>query len=836
MRKPAASIGIVLFVLVVTLLPVAYGNLTAKRGGILDDSLLNKEDPCYIMDKRAEALMAQGLKTSDVITFVITFNPQISLQDMKFIAELTDELEAAFPELGILSLSVVPRYRDDGEQLLNSPYINEEALLEISSNASALEAWKAEVARDASVYGMLIGRKFDYATVNVLLPRGFDEIAIFRRIAELLEQRKISRLEWLFKTDINPTGKYKEVTVAGWATACGLMDAALTSDMLKLTSIGLVIAGMALYLSLKSKRQTSIAILVIVLCLLWTRGSIGLLQQLGFQVYERIYTLLVYTAIIISGISFVERKFECYNEERLIAGGRSPAELWIKTGAIVDGVILVTALNALANFGTLYQIGIRGILEVGIFSALGIVYLLFLVLVFLPAFHTLIGGEAAEGQSLRSKQAGEIWDRSLSKVTKLCHTVLDPDESKEFSYRKNAISSLWVIGVLTLAVLLMVASDYVPFTKKDFQFLHVRTRPLDYLPNTIVYRASEILNEEGSYGFDRISVLVLPRNGRGIYDPAFWARVDGLKRRIATLDGIREVNAVTDITSVIARETYGAHLPRNESEIHDALQMIEWDLGPAIKDQLWDDKGLILFASFSADDSNKTGDIVAGIIRLAHDRFPELEVLPFGKFLTYPQNDRYIREGKPWNAVSSMWIVALICAIWIMWRHRSLSRGTHPALRLCPWRTGAAIGAPFVFGFSVIVLVMILFRIPLDQATACITALAINAAIDFSLYMVADYQAALLSGKDARQSLRYALPVRGKIIVIDILLNSLCFAPLMASRFIPVERIGWIMIVMLLACGFGSLVLLPALLPWCVRAEAAHEVVSSAEEAPYNVR
>ena len=817
MRNLPGSTVTVLVVFTITLFPMMYGNLTAKRGGLLDDSLLNKEDPCYVMDKRAEALMAQGLKTSDVITLVVTFNPEISANGLRFISTLTDELKAAFPAYGILSLSVVPRYRDTGEELLNSPYIDEKTLEEISSDSSKLGKWRAEVAEDPSVYGVLIGRKFDYATVSVLLPRGFDEIATFRRLAAFLEQRNIAWYEWLIKTDICPAAKYKDITVAGWATACGLMDAALTSDMLKLTTIGLMIAGIVLYFSLRSKRQALIAMLVIVICLLWTRGSIGLLQQLGFQVYERVYALLVYTAVIISGISFVERKLECYNEARLEFPEHIPRESWDKTRTIVDGVICITAANALANFGTLYQIGIRGILEVGIFSAFGIGYLLILVLWFLPALHALTGGEATVGQSYRANRIADVWDRFLKGVTAVCYKLLDPDGRKEFPYHKKALLALSITAVSTIAAFLMVVSDYAPFVKKDFQFLHVRTRPLDYLPDTIVYRANEILNREGSYGFDRISVLVLPRDRADIYDHGFIARIDDLKGRIGEIGNVREVTSVMDIVSVISRESYGTTLPRAESEIHDALQMIEWDLGPAIKDQLWFDKGLILFASFSADDSNKTGDIVGSIIRVANDEFPDLDVLPFGKFLTYPQNDRYIREGKPWNAVSSIWIVVVICALWIMWRHRSLPRGSYPSLRLRPWLTGIAISIPFVFGSSVIVLVMILLRIPLDQATACITALAINAAIDFSLYMVADYQTALLSGKDLRQSLQYALPVRGKIIVIDILLNSLCFAPLMTSRFIPVERIGWVMIVMLIACGFGSLVLLPALLPWCVK-------------------
>ncbi len=926
MKRISGPMVSVLLVFAVTLVPMLYGNLVVKRGGILDDSLLNEKDPFYIMDKRAESLLDRGLKTSDAVTLVVPVRSPTFAADLRFVQTLGEDLKTAFPEYGVLSLSVVPKYRDNGEELLNSPYINDAVLREMAADASGLaeSQWRTEVVRDPSVYGILIGRNFDYAVVTLLLPRGFDEIAVFRRLAAFLEQRGIPWCEWFFKADIYPAGKYKDITVAGWAAACGLMDAALASDMVKLTSMGLLIAGVMLYFSLRSARQTLVAMITLAICLLWTRGSIGILQTLGVYVHERVYALLVYTAVIISGISFVERKFECYNEVRIGSPDCTCGQGWAATRGIVDGVIWITAINALANFGTLYQIGIRGILEVGALSALGIVYLLLLVLWFLPALHTLTGGEAVSSGvgadsvgagcietgdaetreagvdsggtrgprsartcgpsrqsverlravgSLRPNRAADAWDRFLQRIVAACHLALDPDGRKPFQYSGKAMLAISFTAVPTVAAALMIASDHAPFVKKDFQFLHIRTRPLDYLPDTIVYRASEILNRQGNYGFDRIPVLVMPANRpggveRGVEDPAFVARVDELARRIREIENVREVSSVVDTVKMISRESHGTPLPRTVGEIHDALQMIEWDLGPKIKEHFWYDEGVILFVSFSADDSNGAGDIVNSIIGLSRDAFADLDVLPFGKLLTYPRIDRYIREGKPWNAVSSLWMVAVICAGWIVRRNRSLQRaslsslpdhaghtmdrrspdrltsssvshtdhrspdrasrssGSPPDLssrhslhnpRLSPWRTGIAISITFVFGSAVVVLVMILLRIPLDQATACITALAINAAIDFSLYMVADYQSALLASGDPREALRYALPVKGKIIVIDVLLNSLCFAPLMTSRFIPVERMGGIMIVMLIACGCGALVLLPALLPWCVR-------------------
>ncbi len=820
MRQALRPVGIVIAVMAVTLLPMLYGNLVVRKGGLLDDSLLNTKDPFYQLDRKAENLMAPGLRTSDAITLVMPLDSPLSAEDLLRLQILTRELRQAFPGYGVLSLSVVPRYRDTGEELLNEPYIHDRVIDAVASDAAGMEEWRREVSRDPSVYGVLIGRSFDYATVSVLLPRGYDEIATFRRIAEFLERRSIPWFEWFFKTDITPAPPYRDVTVAGWATARGLMDAALTADVMTLMSAGLLIVGVVFTFSLRSRRQALLAIFIVVLCFLWTRGSIGLLQQLGFQVYERVYVLLVYTAIIVSGISFVERKLECYNELRRESPGSPRPEIWRRSRRIVDGVILVTAATAMANFGTLYQIGIRGILELGLFSALGIAYLLILVLWFLPALHTLTGGEAIFGRSLWFSRAADAWDAFLRKIVQNCYDLLDRGGHGNGAQRRNAWYAIGITLGFTGVAMAIISLDYAPFVEKGFQFLEVKTKPLEYLPGTIVDRASEILNREGNYGFDRIPILVTPGDGSDVFDPRFTARVRELKDRLAEVPEVREVTSVLDIAAVISRESYKTALPRTRGEMHDALQLIEWDLGPEIKEQLWSDRALIVFASFSAVDSNLTGDIVEGIIALARDRFPDLQVLPFGKFATYPQTDRYIREGKPLNLLTSQWIVVVICGVWVMWRHRSTPGSIAAALRLSPWRTGMAISIPFIFASAFIALVMVALRVPLDQATACITALAVNAAIDFSLYMVADYQTALLSGGSLRQSLHYALPVRGKIIVIDILLNCICFAPLMASRFIPVARMGWIMIVMLLACGFGSLLLLPALLPACTRPTA----------------
>ncbi len=412
----------------------------------------------------------------------------------------------------------------------------------------------------------------------------------------------------------------------------------------------------------------------------------------------------------------------------------------------------------------------------------------------------------------------DAWDRLLSAIIGFIYGIFEGADTGE-KRRRLALKALIALCVISAAAFAVVGLDYMPGLKKDFQFIEVRTKPLEYIPGTIVDRAGSLLNAPGNYGFDRVSVLVRPKEQGGdaapMTDPAFIARVDRLQQRFAEGTSAREANSIVDTLKVISRESYGSILPATRQQAADSLRMVRWDLGETTASQLFYDGGATVYLSKASEDSNLLAQLCDEILAVAKNEFPELDVSIFGKLGLYQRSDKYIREGKPLNVLTSQWIVIIACWLWIGWRGRK----TAASLRLSGFRTGLVCNVPFVFASAATVFVMVIMRVPLDQATACMTALAINAAVDFGLYLVADYQSALREGRDEQGALRYALGEKGKIILIDIILNALCFAPLMTSRFIPVARLGWIMIVMLIFCGIGALVLMPALLPWCVKKE-----------------
>lgn len=794
-------ITVIMFCLI-TLLPL-YGNIVTKDGGILDEAILDQANQAVKNEQHAKNLLSKGLKTGDAVPFVLNFPNGLDRNSLKKLIDLAEEVKNEFGDYGQLSLCNAPRYQDTGTSLNNAPHLNKAM---IDNPNFQIENWKQAVRNDKAVYGTLIGRNFNYALVTVFLPQGEDEQAFFRRVADFLEQRKINRLEWFIKTDIKPAPQFANVTIAGWAMARGLISAALISDIMKLSAFGLLAVWLFFWLSFLSVRQASISSLLIVLSFIWTRGSIGLIQLLepytGFTAYERVYILLIYTTLIVAGISFATRKFEAYNEARETFSGNSH-DIWKQTKP-VNEILLATGLISIINFATLYQIGVRGILEVGLFSALGLAYLLAFTFWLMPALHILIGGEAVKS---KANKFGQAWNVLLEKIATTCFRLAWQGQGK---IKRQGLIAIILTITLASAAALIIISDYWPH-EKAVKNLEVRTKPLEYIPGTISHRASKILNDKGGYGFDRLSILIEAKAGKSIESPSFIKEAARLQELIAGLDETRQTASVIDLLSNISQESHHKKLPATATEIHDGLYLIEEDFGQQIKEQFWFTSGLVIFTSFAGNDSNVMGEYIDQINSLASN-FPTLTVTTFGKLTTYPEADRYIREGKPWNVISSFWLVSLGCSIWVAYRNR---KNLSNAL-LAPFKTGAAIALPFVFASALVAFYMMVCKVPLDQATACITALAVNAAVDFSLYLVADFQTALNDGEDIESALTSALAVKGKVIVMDIILNALCFAPLICSNFTPVSRLGIIMIIMMLACGIGSLILLPMLLPICV--------------------
>lgn len=191
----------------------AWGNVLTRKGGILDgEAILNPEDPIRQMAHYVTGKGSEGFEGQEVVSFIISFPSGIrTITDLQKIWHLTEELKSAFGQR-VVSLSEIPHYQDTGEVLLDDPHITP-ALF--ADGRFDLATWKERVRHDPTVYGLLVGRHFDWAAVVRYLPPEYDEITEFRRTVEFLEGRKIPWWEWLWKIDIFP--RDPQLMVGGWS-------------------------------------------------------------------------------------------------------------------------------------------------------------------------------------------------------------------------------------------------------------------------------------------------------------------------------------------------------------------------------------------------------------------------------------------------------------------------------------------------------------------------------------------------------------------------------------------------------------------------------------------
>ncbi len=788
---------------VLTIIVFTYGNIITKSKDILDDCLMDKTNRIYLMDQKVQALSDKGFKTGNAVFFLVKFpSGEVAKEDLKHIKSFTEKLKRRFPMFGVESLATAYDFVGDKVQ----PYINDEFL-----KNGDLAAWKNKIHQDEGIYGLLIGRNFNYGIVAMTIPAGHEDMKIFREVKQFLQVKPISFLDWYLQPDIRSAEEFKPITAFSWVISRGTMYYAFFLDSFTGTPIGIALATLAFLVFFRSGGQTLISVITLLIAMWWTRGAIGLAQVIGFDLYERLYFLLVFPSTLVAGLSFLSRKIDLYNELRREFPLESRWQIWQKTGCL-NQLILTAAFIGFINFITLYQIQILGIWEVGIFSAVSIVILVLLVLFFVPACQTLFGGET---KSLSQNQGW--WDRFTLKIAGLCYKSITANGNRN----KAIVQASLGMVILLAGAIFFVVSDISDLTG-NFKYIEAVTKPLEYLKNTTDYEAAEYLNQPGNIGFDRLSFYIGQKKSNSpvpaMENPAFLERsslfIKMVKERIIE---VRETKSILDTIGVISRRDYGSSLPQNQQQAHDILVQAEGGLDPITEEQLWHDDGLALSVFSAADNPRLLKKICDQVLDLA-SQFPDLKILAFSKLDIYPEEDEYIVERKPINVLTSQWLVILIYAGWVIWRNRRLTMRTGTSQpRLFAWRTGLVMNIPFVYATSGIVVAMALLRIPLDQAIACTTALAINAASDFGLYPVADYAEAIEQGKSKEETMYFAFAKRGKLVITDILLNCLCFLPLAFSRFLPIARLGRIMIVMLVFCGLGALVIMPVFLEFCIR-------------------
>ena len=754
-------------------------NVVVPRGGILEDPITNEDDPV----NRANRYVEENSEFSDAFRILVKCPEGITRESFRKLLYWSEIFSEEFEAVASLGAGIPDMKFVEGS-LVAEPYITEdllERLEELSEEEweSWLSGWKEKMRNDPA-YGFLVERGWPCLFIRVFLKKDYNDQEIRWRAAELLEGRKISWLERFWKTGIFPVDP--DIEASDWPAIRGLLYQLLNIKMAESMLIGLSISFFSFLIVLGSFRQALVSIMVVLSSIVFMRGTIAVLHLTGIDVIllntpirETVYILPALSVCVIQGVSFSLHKHEAFNRNLV----------WSRTRG-VDSLISVTALISIFGFFSLNTFEVRSIREMGLICVSGVFWLWMFSRVFIPLFTQKPVNRSEKGR-------------------------ISTGYSRATGYVSGLFARLALVNpFVCFGMLVILVAISVTFYAKGR--VVVETESLAFIKGTPEYETAKWLNEPGRSGYAPLSIYVEPASG-DIRDPEFIEAVLSFQKDLEGL-GSRKAVSMADFILKYAR-IHGKSL--ESDTVKRAFSDIGKETSPLIRYQMWNPAGSLRILAFIEMENSKViarfnRDVISLGKRYAQfkpiEECDEMRAIPFGDGSLYPVEDSYVVKGQPRNILGGEVVIVVFC-IFIVWRKSRLLVTT--TRRLNPWLGGLIMSAPFVFASSMTLLLMVAFRIPLDVATAMIAAMAINASIDFSIYYVDAYQRALVS-YDKDTAIAIAMKDMGEVIISDILLNSICFSPLIFSGLEPIRRMGWMVAFMVVMCGLGSLIIMPSLL------------------------
>jgi len=623
-----------------------------------------------------------------------------------------------------------------------------------------------------------------------------NEIEETWKIKSCVENRTFGWIHRFLEIDIVPTDPI--LHIVGWIAGRWTMHQALLVSIILVVTLSILCSVTGFRRALHSWKQAGVSVILILLSIIWTRGIIGILWLCGIYVQERVYNLLSYANCVVQGVSFSLHKFEAYNEAR--ESGLDRHDSWESTTKTDRLITRLTAISV-GGFASLYwSFGIRPIVDMAIASAVGILCLLLFSRYLLPALYISLTRSSEEREV---KELGRIgkWVTSY-----FVHWPLERAIWVNTRYglqRTALVMSMLMVVLVTWAVC-------------EVNNLQVVTRALEFINGTNVHKSSKIVNRPGYLGFDPTYFLLEPgweTDGPGIHDPRFLAMVSQLEKDIRKMSkqlGIYQVYTVVSSVEKISFQKFGKKLPETSGQAGSVFRDIGPKMPRAIRSAFYYQNGVRLVVTNSANDSKKMKNLRQVVSGYTRRHFPELRIHAFGRSQLYPEVDEEVRVGTPVNSGSDQGLISFVFLVWLgatWWRWRKIRATINPIF-------GALVlNTPTLFATAGLVIIMVHTGLPLDVATAVISALTINATSDFSFYFLEAFQGGLRKTDDVKEVIITALKEKGPCIIEDAFLNLRCFLPLCGVwRFVPIQRVGLMMCIMLIFCLIGTLFITPTLL------------------------
>ena len=537
-------------------------------------------------------------------------------------------------------------------------------------------------------------------------------------------------------------------------------------DFVLLPPITFAVILLVLYALFGNFRGVILPSGAVAMSLVWT---MGLMAKTNTAL--SLMTMIVPVFIIAVGTAYCMHIIAEYNnsaQERAIP--REAVYLCFSRVGFPSSLAVATTVVGLASL-TINRI--EGIREFAVFSCLGMLSLLAIMLLFLPAVLSLLPLPQTAARGPASPWVATILERIV--ILNLLH-------------RKKVLP---VLGMVTLIALIGI------------YFIRVETNPVDYFKkNTEISKNFYDIYQDMAGSFP-VNLVLDSKKDNYFEDPANLAKMAAIQDHLTLLEGVDKTIAFTDFLKMVnfASNNYDPayySLPLQSWEIRMLTNTYKSMLGQDMYSRFMDPnmaKANIMLRTHvsSSRDFFKLRDSIAQFLKTHYMGDLTFQVTGLGMVIS--ESSHVLTSSQ----VKSLSITMLVIFVIML-------------LLFLSGKVGLVAIATNFFPIILCFGIMGWCGIKLSVVTSLIASIAIGLAVDDTIHYLVRYNREFKRDLDKDRAMRDTLKSVGPPIIFTTITISLGFSVLLFSHFQPTAVFGMLMVITMLAALVGDLVFLPAVM------------------------
>lgn len=447
----------------------------------------------------------------------------------------------------------------------------------------------------------------------------------------------------------------------------------------------------------------------------------------------------------------------------------SSEELAIITFNALKKPVILAGITTIAGILGLLLHVIVPAKQVGVLSAISILWAIVMSLLFIPACLSFVKPPAEKQKTKKNHE--DIYERFLKKSSILIYT---------FPKR---------IVIFFILITLSIGSGIV--------FIKVDGNNENFFKEKHIIKQSSTKINENFGGTQSISVMFQG----DIKSPELLNRMSDYQDILKKTDGVGEafsiVNIIKEISKAIldTNDTYYDRIPESRNAVAQYIELYTMNGDPEDFEQLvdFDYQNAKMIVQLNNGDSYKVLEIVKQIEGLLKDS-PNTSLIG-GYGVISAELTQTIIKGQIYSLIFAISVIFII----LIFIFRSV-------------KTGLIGSIPVIVAIVLLFGIMGLANIRLDAATALLSSIMIGVGVDYTIHFIHAFLKLLNSGLSKKYALTQTMASAGKAIIFNAISVIIGFCVLIFSEFLPIKHFGILVVVSISTCLIASIILVPSIL------------------------